>query len=505
MKKVIAVLVSLILSVTIVFILPDFLNTTSAIDNNHLNESSLIPQEVTGYVEKKNTYHKLYKAGDLIGVITDLDYFNKLIDDEYTKYEDDFPNTSLGLTDDLYIVDEVSNLTFENIDTNIVNYLVENELLGIKTTAVEFSTEEGVFDIIYVNSQDDFVTARNQFFQNFVSEETLQKLNNNVSIASPTTFGSVETNIKVQETMTFSEAIVTPSKIFTNINDIYNYLCYGRETERTYYETKEGDTVQAVGYYFGDMTARQVMMLNPDVLQNENQVLAPGTKLNVTYYTSPLTVVVTKQRLAQETVLPDSPLYIEDPSVRQGTRSIERNESNGIQNVLYEEIWVNGVVQSGSEISSSLQVEPVQAIIRVGTMHVPDIGTGNWGYPVNNPMITCNYTCYANHGGVDFQNMYNRYDVVIAADSGVVESTGYTDIGGFYVRVNHNNGYMTYYGHMRSYPYVSVGQTVERGDVLGPIGMTGLATGPHVHFAMYYNNSLINPCSQLACSAVPWS
>ena len=503
MKKVFAIILSLVLSAAIVFVLPNFLDASSEI-NNHLNEMSLVPQNVTGIKEEKNLYHKLYSNGKLVGVISDLDYFNSLINEKSLQYQSDFPDVSLGLTDDVYIADEMSNLTFEDKDKELVDYLQENELLGIKTTAVEFSTNEGVYEIIYVSSQDDFITARDQFFENFISKETLNKLNNNQAIASPTSFGSVDTGIQVLEKMTFSEAIVTPDKIFNTVNDIYNFLCYGRNTERTYYETKEGDTVQAVGYYFGDMTARQVMMLNPDVLQDENQVLAPGTKLNVTYYTSPLTVVITKQRLAQETVLPDSPLYVEDATLRQGSRSIDRNESNGIQNVLYEETWVNGVIQSGELLSSHIEIEPVQAIIRVGTMHVPDVGTGNWGYPVSNPIITCGYTCYANHGGVDFQNRYNHWAEVLASDSGVVESVGYTDIGGYYVRINHNNGFITYYGHMKTYPYVAVGQIVERGEVLGPIGMTGLATGPHVHFAMYYNNSLINPCSQVACDLVSW-
>ena len=501
MKKFLAILISLVLSFVIVFVLPSFYDEISAL-NEHTNEISIVPQMVTGYKEEKNLYHKLYSNGKLVGVITDIDYFNSLIDEEYSLYKDEFPNTTLVLTSDIYIADEMSNLTFENIDSKLVDYLQENDLLGIKTTAVEFSTSEGVYEIIYVNSKDDFIAARNQFFENFISEETLTKLNNNETINSPTDLGSVDTGIKIEETMTFSEAIAAPDYIFKSVSEIYNFLCYGRESERTYYETKEGDTVQAVGYYFGDMSAKQIMMLNPDVLSNENQVIAPGTKLNVTYYTSPITVVVTKQRLAQESVLPSAPMYVEDPTIRQGTRYIERNESNGIQNVLYEETWINGVVQSGNVISSHLEVEPVQAIIKVGTMHVPDVGTGNWGYPVSNPIITCNFTCYANHGGVDFQNRYNHWDTVIAADSGVVESVGYTDIGGYYVRINHNNGFITYYGHMRTYPYVSVGQVVERGDILGPIGMTGVATGPHVHFAMYYNNSLINPCTQVACGAV---
>lgn len=505
MKKVVAILFCFVLSAAIVFVLPNYLQQTKAIDLAHENEVSLVNQKVLGYADEKATYYKLYSGGKLVGVISDKEYFDSLIDKQYESYAENFPNTKLGLTDDVYIADETSNLQFEDIDDEIFNYVIENDLLGVSAKAVEFSTSEGVYDIIYVSDINDFYTARDQFFANFISEDTITKLSNNITINSPTSFGTVEMSLKIQEKMSFSDAIVAPDDIFASVDQIYEYLCYGREEERQYYTTKQGDTVQAVGYYFGDMSAKQIMMLNPDTIFSTEQILVPGTVLNVTYFSSPITVEVVKQRLAQESILPDTPLYVEDEDLLAGSREIDREESNGIQNVLYEEVWVNGVLQSGSEISRKIEVESVQAIIRVGTMIPPGTGTGTWGYPVNNPIMTCHYTCYFAHGGVDFQNMYNHYDVVIAADSGTVVGVGWTDIGGYYVRIDHNNGYVTYYGHMRTYPYVSVGDIVERGDILGPIGMTGIATGPHVHFAMYYNSVLINPCSALACDAIPWA
>ena len=66
----------------------------------------------------------------------------------------------------------------------------------------------------------------------------------------------------------------------------------------------------------------------------------------------------------------------------------------------------NGVIQEGNIISSNMVKEPIQGVIALGTMALPDVGTGNWGYPVKNPIVTCNYVCYANHGGTDFQNLY---------------------------------------------------------------------------------------------------
>lgn len=508
MKKFIAILIGLILSLTIVLVLPNFLNEKT-IDIEHKNEVSLVAQDVLGYGDKDITYHKLFYKGQLVGVITDLDKFNEIINKGYYLYEKDFPDSSLGLIEDCYLADETSNIIFEDIDEKLAQYckngdVINGSYIGIKTTAVEFSDDNGVYDIIYVKNQDIFNDALNNFLENFVSKETIQKIQDKEKIESPNDFGSVDTGFKIAQKMNFSESIVAPDDIYADVNKVYEYLCYGRSTDRQYYETKIGDTVQAIGYYFGDMTAKQVMMLNPGVILNEDQILAPGTVLNVTYYNSPIEVYVTKQRLAQQTVLPDSPLYKEDNTLKQGSRRIEIEEENGLKNVLYEETWINGVVQEGNELSSMMIKEPVQGVIAVGTMALPDVGTGNWRWPVNNPIITCNYTCYANHGGTDFQNLYNKWDVVYAADSGVVESTGWTSIGGYYVRINHNNDYVTYYGHFRSYPYVEEGQVVERGDVLGQIGMTGVATGPHVHFAMYYKQTLIDPCSVLACRTVSW-
>ena len=509
MKKVIAILLSLILSLVIVFILPNFFNVTDSIDITHINEVPEVSQEILGYGDTSRTYHKLYYKGKLVGVINDLDYFNELINSNNDEYEKLFPDTTLGLTEDCYIADETSNIIFEDADKRIAEYCKNGDkengsYVGIKTTAVEFSDDKGVYDIIYVINQETFNEALNKFLENFVSADAIAKIRNNETISSPTTFGSIDTGLRIAQKMNFSESIVAPEEIFASENDIYQYLCYGRSEERQYYETKIGDTVQAVGYYFGDMTAKQVMMLNPDVIFNEDQILAPGTRLNVTYYNSPIEVYVTKQRLSQQSVLPDSPLYKEDDSLTQGSRRVEVEEENGLRNVLFEEVWINGVVQEGKELSSIMVKEPTQGVIALGTMQLPDVGTGNWRWPVDNPIITCNYTCYANHGGTDFQNIYNKWDVVHASDSGVVESVGYTDIGGYYVRINHNNGYVTYYGHMKTYPYVTAGQVIERGDILGPIGMTGVATGPHVHFAMYYSGKLIDPCSVLSCNLVSW-
>lgn len=62
-----------------------------------------------------------------------------------------------------------------------------------------------------------------------------------------------------------------------------------------------------------------------------------------------------------------------------------------------------------------------------------------------------------------------------------------TCLSGLTIEINHHNGLMTYYGHL-SRLLVTKGQSVQRGQVIGISGMTGTATGPHLHFGVYYIN-----------------
>ena len=499
MKKAIAIVLSLILALLVVFI-PYFTRGNSQITANVVNEKSLVPQEIISYSDKENTYNKIYSNGKLIAVVNDLDYLYGLIEEKYKDYEEEFPDTELGLGDDVYIVEEKSYAVFANVDDQIMEYLNNNDLLGVKTTAVEFSTAEGVYEIIYVKDYEDFSNALETFFYNFVSEETLQKLRRSETISSPEELGSVETNAVLYETINTNEAIVSPREIFSSQEEIYDFLCYGRNTEREYYTVREGDTLAGVGYYFSDMSPRQLVMLNPTVLSSEDQVVVPGMELNVTYYTSPITVEVTRERLSQQFVVPETPEYVEDPSLEQGVYEVRIQEEYGIKNVLYEEKWINGVLESGELLSENIIKQPKRGVIAVGTKQVIMIGTGNYIWPVDNPHINCHWGCYPGHTGTDITNRYVRYAPIYAVDSGVVTETGYRYDMGNYVIIDHQNGVRTMYMHLNTSAYVSEGQNVSRGETIGQMGTTGNSTGVHLHLTFEVNGVRVNACNYLPCS-----
>ena len=499
-KNILSLIICFVLSFLITFGLPLVFNNEKVDALNHTTQS-IINQKVIGYKDNKTTYHKLYNKDKLVGIITNLSDFYKGIENEYKSYEDKFPNTTLGLSNDLLIVNEDSFNVFENRDEDILKYLVDNSLLGVKTNAIEFSTSQGVYDIIYVNNLDDFYKARDQFLLNFVSEDTLETLRKNETVNEPTDFGTVDMNLKIEESMNFQEAFVSPDQIYTTVNEIYDYLCYGRNEERQYYETIEGDTLRGVGYRFKNMSPRQLMMLNPDIIFSEEQMLSVGTVLNVTYFKSPITVVVTKDRLTQEVINPENPEYKTDPTLPSGSRIVQVQEVSGLKNVLYEETWINGVLQSGKEKSSVVVREPIRGVIVMGTQRVPNIGSGNYIWPTDSPGITCLWGCYAGHTGTDIVNRYNPYGPIYAIDTGVVETASFHYINGNYVVIDHGGGVKTYYGHM-SQMFVEPGQTVQRGDIIGMIGMTGWATGPHVHLHFIIDGVITNACNFLDCDSL---
>jgi murein DD-endopeptidase MepM/ murein hydrolase activator NlpD len=83
---------------------------------------------------------------------------------------------------------------------------------------------------------------------------------------------------------------------------------------------------------------------------------------------------------------------------------------------------------------------------------------------------------------------------IMAAGNGVIEEAGRKGEYGNYVRIRHPNGYKTAYGHMsRIAPGMTEGIRVRQGQIIGYVGQTGMASGPHVHFEVLVNGGHVDP------------
>jgi murein DD-endopeptidase MepM/ murein hydrolase activator NlpD len=123
--------------------------------------------------------------------------------------------------------------------------------------------------------------------------------------------------------------------------------------------------------------------------------------------------------------------------------------------------------------------------------------------PVNYTRISSRFTYkrwhpilhrYRAHLGIDYAAPSGT--PIKAAGNGRVIFRGRKGGYGKTVIIRHNNGYKTLYAHMRAFRRsVKYGQRVQKGQVIGYVGTTGISTGPHLHFGLYKNNRAINPAN----------
>jgi murein DD-endopeptidase MepM/ murein hydrolase activator NlpD len=96
------------------------------------------------------------------------------------------------------------------------------------------------------------------------------------------------------------------------------------------------------------------------------------------------------------------------------------------------------------------------------------------------------------HTGVDWATAYGT--PIFASGDGMVEVAGWEGGYGKYVKLKHNNGYETAYGHMSAFAKgLEVGKRVHQGQVIGFVGSTGESTGAHVHYEIIVNGRFVDP------------
>ena len=99
---------------------------------------------------------------------------------------------------------------------------------------------------------------------------------------------------------------------------------------------------------------------------------------------------------------------------------------------------------------------------------------------------------YRAHLGVDYGAPYGS--AVVSVSAGVVVSAGWAGGGGKQVRIRHASGYESYYLHLSRFGGgIRAGARVAQGEVIGFVGATGTATGPHLDYRLRRNGAFVNP------------
>ena len=126
-----------------------------------------------------------------------------------------------------------------------------------------------------------------------------------------------------------------------------------------------------------------------------------------------------------------------------------------------------------------------------------------WVTPVSGYTLTSAFGMRL-HPVLGYYRMHNGIDMacpqgtpIYATRAGKVTTASYQAGGaGYYVSINHLDGFSSIYMHMTHY-VVSAGQTVSQGQLIGYVGSTGISTGPHLHFGISYAGTYVNPLAYI--------
>jgi len=241
------------------------------------------------------------------------------------------------------------------------------------------------------------------------------------------------------------------------------------------YTVQLGDTVQDIAARF-DLEPSTIMWANPAV-ENAPDLLRIGQEL---------------------LILPVDGVYhtVKEGETLESIAKKYKVEVDAITSCPYNHLQPpDFVIEPGMKLIVPGGQKPwTPKVVTSYTGPIPEEaqGTGLFQWPVLG-YITQGY--WYGHRAIDIG--VPEGTAVHAADSGFVSFAGWTDVGyGYLIVIDHANGFTTYYAHLSNF-YVTAGQKVERGQVVGATGNTGWSTGPHLHFEIRYLGTPQNPRTYL--------
>lgn len=288
------------------------------------------------------------------------------------------------------------------------------------------------------------------------------------------------------------EVLITPSSINFDIDNLctteeaLTLIITGNKEPKTYV-VQGGDTIWDIALA-NNLSPYELMEMNPGV----EDKLSIGQAVNL-YQVNPYIRVNTKEITITSEKIEYNIKYENTSNLYKGQSQVKVAGNYGSKNVKAEVLKENGVVITNTIIEEEIIAEPSTQVTIVGTKTIPiSTGSGQLAIPVTNIEISSAFGSRgaSRHYGVDLR--MPKGSPVLASDAGTVTKASYSGSFGNLIVINHGNGIQTYYSHCNSIN-VSIGQDVQKGDVIGTVGTTGNATGSHLHFEVRVNGTPQNP------------
>ena len=448
--------------------------------------------------------YRVYLKGELIGLIKSEDELNNYINDKQQDIKEKYGVNKVYIPNDINVVKDITyenNLTSVSSVYNTINekspFTIKGYVFTIDKTKLTDYTEgtdedpnatvEDKEKIIKINvlNKELFKNSVMKTVFSFVTEEEYENVINETQNAIIDT-GEIIEALYIEDYITSKEAYIPVNeKIYTNEEELTQVLLFGSDKNMSVYTVSKEDTLESVAEA-NKMNVNELLIAN-SALRSENALLYEGQQLTVGVM-NPLFSMVEEKHVVSDQTISYKTEYVYDNTKMVGEQYVRTQGSNGITRVTQKVKIVNGETINAL-ISGSEEIKPVvnEVIVR-GGKRPTIVSAGNWGWPTNIPyIITSNYGWRWGrlHRGVDISGT-GYGSPIYAAKPGVVVDVSYHNSFGFYVTINHQNGYYTRYEHMANLSrYVKPGDYVKMGDTIGDMGNSGASQGTHLHFEIW--------------------
>ena len=458
---------------------------------------------VMGILEKRSNeakeVYQVYLDGKKLGAIASEKELYKLINKEQKSIKDTYnvdniyPPNGFNISKDITYEDKVSDVK------EIYNEIKDEKPFTIKgyTITIKYSDENKKDLKINVLDKQIFLNAINNLITSFIPNDKYQAYLKDEQLEIVDT-GSIIETVYFEENITVKENYIgTNDKIYTDEQELSQYLLFGTNEAQEKYVVAQGDTISSVSYDH-QLNTEEFLIANPN-FKSADSLLSIGQEVNIALI-NPVVTLSYEMHVVEDVDIEYEVETTYDDTKPSTYSQITQEGVKGINRITKKVKYSNGEENQGAVIVSyeTIKEPVVQKEIKGskksysgGYITGTYVDTGaSWAWPTNSPYVLTSpfgYRWGKLHEGLDISGTGYGSPVYAALD-GVVVNAGYGGMvgssAGYNVVIRHNNGYYTVYAHLSSVG-VSVGQSVSRSQRIGAMGQSGVATGTHLHFAVY--------------------
>lgn len=414
----------------------------------------------------------LYVNGKALGIVQDKAVVKKALDQ---MIEEQTEKTGMH-------VEFVGKLAYKPVQIGKVSITNQENLVKALANSKQYTT-----GAIGLKVGDQVVAA-------FKSEKEAQQALDTFKQECLSSVGEVKVKAAEYTSQVKLERVNATATELLSVEQAVELFKKGRGTQ-VVHTVAEGENLWTIARV-NDMRVKEIMALNPQIASEED--IAIGDEIHLAK-TEPIITLKIVAEATQTEKIPYNVKIVQDKQMKKGQKKITTAGKNGTKEVTYQIVMINGQAVEKSPVNTKIITQPVQQVVNQGARQYAMVasrgGEGGISWPLRGSVTSGFGQRWGRaHTGLDIDG--STGDPVGAAAGGKVIMAGWNGAYGKCVQIKHSDGKVTLYGHLSSIA-VDVGESVDKGELIGRVGNTGRSYGSHLHFEVIVGGSKRNPTKYL--------